>query len=139
MIHVTLMWNADIPEDQYQKIPTEEWDIRDTIFQLAYLTHNYLRYYGKYIPPIATNLIERYTERQDIILDNFAGCGTGLVEAQLHGRNSVGVEINPLGVLASKVKTTIKYDYNNEVVGTDYEILKVIEVLKPDTSSQIEL
>jgi hypothetical protein len=101
------MWNVDITEDQYQKIPKEEWDIRDTIPKLSYHTHNFFRYYGKYIPPIATNLIERYTERKDIILDNFAGCGTGLVEARLHGRNSIGVEINPLGVLASRVKTTI--------------------------------
>jgi len=101
------MWNTYIPEEQYQELPKEEWDIRDTIPQLAYLTHNYLRYYGKYIPPIATNLIKRYTERKDVILDNFAGCGTGLVEAKLHGRNSIGVEINPLGVLASKVKTTL--------------------------------
>ncbi|WP_287584552.1 DNA methyltransferase [Candidatus Borrarchaeum sp.] len=101
------MWNAHITEEDYKIIPKEEWDIRDTIPQLAYLTHNFVRYYGKYIPPIATNLVKRYTERQDIILDNFAGCGTGLVEARLHGRNSIGVEINPLGVLASKVKTTI--------------------------------
>ena len=101
------MWSIHIPEEDYKRIPKEEWDIRDTIPQLSYLTHNFLRYYGKYIPPIATNLIKRYTERQDIILDNFAGCGTGLVEASLHGRNSIGVEINPLGVLASKVKTTV--------------------------------
>ncbi|MFX1519086.1 MAG: DNA methyltransferase [Promethearchaeota archaeon] len=106
-MHEIPMWDIYIPEEQYQKIPKEEWDIRDTIPQLAYLTHNYLRYYGKYIPPIATNLIKRYTKRQDIILDNFAGCGTGLVEAKLHGRHAIGVEINPLGVLASKVKTTL--------------------------------
>jgi len=98
---------TEIREEIYDSIPKEEWDIRDTIPQLAYLTHNYLRYYGKYIPPIATNLIKRYTERKDVILDNFAGCGTGLVEAKLHGRNSIGVEINQLGVLASKVKTTV--------------------------------
>jgi hypothetical protein len=101
------MWSLHIPEEDYQRIPKEEWDIRDTIPKLSYLTHNFLRYYGKYIPPIATNLIKRYTKNQDIILDNFAGCGTGLVEAKLHGRHAIGIEINPLGVLASKVKTTL--------------------------------
>jgi hypothetical protein len=101
------MWSVNIPEEDYIRIPKEEWDIRDTIPKLSYLTHNFLRYYGKYIPPIATNLIKRYTKSQEIILDNFTGCGTGLVEAKLHGRHAIGVEINPLGVLASKVKTTL--------------------------------
>jgi len=106
-IYVNSMWSIHIPEEDYIRIPKEEWDIRDTISELSYLTHNFLRYYGKYIPPIATNLIKRYTKSQEIILDNFSGCGTGLVEAKLHGRHAIGVEINPLGVLASKVKTTL--------------------------------
>jgi len=84
----------------------ETWDINGTISELSYHTHNYLRYYGKFPPPVATNLINRFTKEGETVLDNFVGCGTTLVEARILSRNSIGVDINPLGVLASKVKAT---------------------------------
>ena len=40
------------------------------------------------------------------VLDPFCGCGTTLVEAKLLGRNSVGIDVNPIAALVSKVKTT---------------------------------
>ena len=40
------------------------------------------------------------------ILDLFAGCGTTLVEAKVHAISSVGVDINPVAQLITKVKTT---------------------------------
>jgi len=39
-------------------------------------------------------------------LDNFVGSGTTLVECKLLGRNSIGVDVNPLACLISKVKST---------------------------------
>jgi len=39
-------------------------------------------------------------------LDPFCGSGGVLVEAKLLGRNSVGVDINPLAVIIAKAKTT---------------------------------
>lgn len=42
----------------------------------------------------------------DIVLDPFCGSGTVLLESMLWGRNAIGVDVNPLARLISKVKTT---------------------------------
>ena len=42
--------------------------------------HSY-DYHGNYIPQIATQLFERFTKKNDIILDLFFGSGTSAIEA----------------------------------------------------------
>jgi DNA modification methylase len=68
------------------------------------LTHGYHRYPAKFIPQIVKKLIETYTVPTDKIADVFAGCGTTLVESKVHGRNSVGVDINPVAQLITQAK-----------------------------------
>ncbi len=87
-----------------KKIKKADWDCVDQDTQ--YLTHSIHRYSGKYIPQIARNAIELLTMPGDLILDPYCGSGTTLLEASLLGRRSVGVDINPLAVLISKVKVT---------------------------------
>src|SRR3990167_5790646 len=95
------------------KIPTYLWDIPQTIDELSYLTHDYFRYYGKFPSTVAAQLLEQFpAPKNGILLDNFAGSGTSLVEASLRGVKSVGIDINPLAVLSCKVKTS-RYDTNN--------------------------
>lgn len=50
---------------------------------------------GNWTPYIPRNLILRYTEETDWVLDPFLGSGTTAVEAALLNRNFVGVDINP--------------------------------------------
>ena len=40
------------------------------------------------------------------VLDPFCGSGTVLLEAALRGHSAIGIDINPLARLISKVKTT---------------------------------
>lgn len=49
------------------------------------------------------------TERRDAawVLDPFAGVGTTLLEAYLHGYNVIGFEINPYAVLATRSKLEV--------------------------------
>ena len=90
------------------EIPTHLWDIPQTIGELSYLTHDYFRYYGKFPSTVAAQLLEQFpAPKNGILLDNFAGSGTSLVEASLRGIKSVGIDINPLAVLSCKVKTSI--------------------------------
>lgn len=86
-------------------IQSTDWEFTDSDTQ--YLTHNIHRYSGKFIPQIAGKAIELLTNPQDLILDSYMGSGTTLLEAALRGRNSIGVDLNPLAVLISKVKTTV--------------------------------
>lgn len=74
--------------------------------QTRYFTHSYHRYPAKFIPQIAQRLIATYSEEGEWVLDPFMGSGTTLVEAKLHKRPSVGVDINPVTYLVSRAKVT---------------------------------
>ncbi len=57
-------------------------------------THN-SKYRGNWSPYIPRNLILRYSSVGDLLLDQFAGGGTTLVEAKLLNRNIIGIDVNP--------------------------------------------
>ncbi len=50
-------------------------------------------YHGNYIPQIAQQIYERYTKKDDIVLDLFFGSGTSGIEAINMGRRCIGVEL----------------------------------------------
>jgi hypothetical protein len=81
-----------------------DWESKDS--STRYLTHSYHSYSAKYIPQIPRYLISNLTKRNDLILDNFVGSGTTLVESKVLGRHAIGVDINPLACLVAKVKIT---------------------------------
>jgi tRNA G10 N-methylase Trm11 len=70
-----------------------------------HLTHYMHPYKGRFHPKMVRALLNYvYPKEQGLVMDNFAGCGTLLVEATWMGLDSIGVEINPLSVLMSNVK-----------------------------------
>ena len=85
------------PELSFSNIPRN---------QNQYLTHSYHRYPAKFIPGLASYLINTNTKKNDVVCDPFGGCGTTLVEAKINSRHSVGIDINPLASLISKTKIT---------------------------------
>lgn len=54
--------------------------------------HSY-DYHGNYIPQIAEQLFERFTKKNDIVLDLFFGSGTSGLEALNMNRRCIGVEL----------------------------------------------
>ena len=73
-------------------------------------THD-AKYRGNWSPYIPRNLILRYSKEGDLILDQFAGGGTTLVEAKLLNRHIIGVDVNPSALKRCKEKTA--FDYPN--------------------------
>ncbi len=54
-----------------------------------------LDYHGNYIPQIATQLLTRYSKKDEVVLDLFLGSGTTAIEAARLGRHCIGVELKP--------------------------------------------
>ena len=61
---------------------------------------------AKFIPQIVSRLVEKYSKKGDLVLDPFVGSGTTLLEAKVMGRNSLGLDINPVATLISQAKIT---------------------------------
>lgn len=57
---------------------------------------------GNWAPEIARNIILRYSQSGDWVLDQMVGGGTTLVECKLLGRNAIGVDINPQCVMLTR-------------------------------------
>lgn len=72
----------------------------------TYLTHSLHPYPAKFPPQLPRTVLEKYGSAGMTVLDPFCGSGTTLVEARLLGFNAVGVDVNGLSTLLSKVKAT---------------------------------
>lgn len=68
--------------------------------------HNIHKYPAMFIPEVVEKLINTYSNKGDTVLDIFSGSGTSVLESMLLGRNPIGIELNPLACLISKVKCT---------------------------------
>ena len=79
-----------------------DWSFGDA--NTKQITHEIHRYSGKYIPQIARQAIELISSPGDLVLDPYVGSGTTLLEANLIGRRSLGIDLNPLAVLIAGVK-----------------------------------
>lgn len=71
-------------------------------------THD-AKWRGNWSPYIPRNLLLRYSQEGDLILDQFAGGGTTLVEAKLLNRDIIGVDINDIAL--ERCKEKIDFDY----------------------------
>ncbi|MGC8478782.1 MAG: TRM11 family SAM-dependent methyltransferase [Candidatus Micrarchaeia archaeon] len=60
------------------------------------------RYRGNWAPQVARNLILRYSNEGDTVLDPFVGSGTTLIECKLTGRKGIGVDINEEALMLTR-------------------------------------
>ena len=80
-------------------------------------------YRGNWSPYIPRNLILKYTNEGDWVLDQMMGSGTTLVEAKLLERNAIGVDINLDAVMVTRDRLNFSYkplfpEYKEPVIKT---------------------
>ncbi|MBS5050879.1 MAG: RsmD family RNA methyltransferase [Clostridiales bacterium] len=91
--------------------PTTIWSFPD---RGSWATHTG-KYRGNWSPYVPRNLILRYSNSGDWVLDQFMGSGTTLVEAKLLNRNAVGVDINPQSISISERNLQFQCETNSKI------------------------
>ena len=88
-------------------------------------------YHGNFVPQIPNQLIRRYTNPGDVVLELFSGSGTTLFECESLQRNYIGFDINDqiIEYVNEKMQdcTTINYVVNNVDVTNSAEFSSSIE------------
>jgi DNA modification methylase len=72
-------------------------------------THD-AKWRGNWSPYIPRNILLRYSSEGDLVLDQFVGGGTTLVEAKLLNRNIIGVDVNDVALDRCREKTDFEID-----------------------------
>lgn len=112
-IHLPKKWTLEkfTPPEEYQPETTTVWSFPD---RGDWATHTG-KYRGNWSPYIPRNLILRYTEKGDTVLDQMVGSGTTLVECKLLERNAIGVDVNLNAIMISKNRLNFEYEPTNEI------------------------
>jgi len=100
-------------------------------FQKSWFIHNppprkkgVLRHPAKFPETMAQEFIEFFTKRGELVLDPMVGTGSTLVAALRCGRNSYGIELNPL---YAQIAAEVVREEKEVLSGTDDLVAKVIE------------
>ena len=97
-----------------EKFELETNTIWSFLHRGKWATHD-AKYRGNFSPYVAKNIILRYSKPNDLVLDQFVGGGTTLIECKLNNRNAIGIDINPIAVNITKRKLKFECDNNVDI------------------------
>jgi len=133
MMHEYGFKKSDFQKDekgQYAWVIAKDWW---EIPAIGSATKERLGYPTQKPEALLEKIIKASSDKGDIILDSFCGCGTTLAEAQKLGRKWIGIDISPTAIklIERRVnKLGIKKDVDYIVTGTPTTIKDLLE-LKP--------
>lgn len=77
-------------------------------------THN-SKYRGNWSPDVVRNLLLRYSNENDYLLDPMIGGGTTAIECKLLNRNLLALDINPNAIELTKKALDFECEYNPKI------------------------
>ncbi|RXJ98094.1 DNA adenine methylase [Arcobacter sp. CECT 8986] len=97
-------------------------------------------YHGNFIPQIPNELIRRYTQEGDTILEPFMGSGTTLFECEKLNRKYIGFDINQnmIDYVNSAMNSLIEYPYYY-IENCNSQDTKLIKKALKEASKKIEI
>lgn len=98
--------------DSFELQMTTHWSFPE---RGNWATHD-AKYRGNWSPYIPRNIILRYSQEGDYVLDQFAGGGTTLVEAKLLNRNVLGIDVNDTALERCNDKCSFERENTGRVV-----------------------
>ena len=72
----------------------------------TYLSHDIHPYPAKFPPQLPAQVIRLLSSKGEMIWDPFGGSGTTALEALLNDRNCISTDVNPIGSIIGRAKTT---------------------------------
>ncbi len=93
-------------------------------------------YRGNWAPQIPRNIILRYSNPSDTVLDQMLGSGTTLIECKLLGRNGIGVDVNINALMVAYNRLDFTYVSENQIPTTQKLYLgdaRNLELIKDNT------
>ena len=81
-----------------------DWSFNDD--DTTYLSHDIHPYPAKFAPQLPAQIIKLLSSAGEMVWDPFGGSGTTALEALLHDRSCISTDINPIGSIIGKAKTS---------------------------------
>jgi len=106
------------PKESYSLEGTTVWSFPDRGNWATHIGD----FRGNFSPYIPRNLILKYTNVGDYVLDQMVGSGTTLIECKLLGRHGIGIDINPNCIILTRNRLDFEYfpssDYKEPIIKT---------------------
>ncbi len=129
-------WNIKTfsPPSDYKLENTTVWSFPD---RGSWATHKG-NYRGNWSPYIPRNLMLKYSNKGDWVLDQMMGSGTTLVEAKLLERNAIGVDVNYEAVMLARNRLDFYYnpllpEYKEPIIKTFWGDARKLDKIKNES------